>query len=128
MPRIVEALQSNVWTGMEFCTDSRPSLMAAVPVAGSSGGARGGGGGGRIRGNGSASDASVRGDEPAAMSPSMGDEGQEVVSLGSMLAYPCMFRCVGVCRGGVGKCNAENALMTKVSHLFHLCHPRSLLA
>lgn len=30
MPRIVEALQSNVWSGIEFCTSSRPSSIAAA--------------------------------------------------------------------------------------------------
>ena len=43
VPRVAEAFQSNVWTGMDFRTDSRPSALAA---AGRSRGVHGGGGGG----------------------------------------------------------------------------------
>eukprot|EP00903_Cladosiphon_okamuranus_P017799 g16382.t1 len=74
LPRIVEALQSNVWTGMEFCTDSRPSLMAAPAVAGGSKS----GGDGNIDGSGSASTSSVRDGDPAAGSSSTGPREQEV--------------------------------------------------
>ncbi len=81
MPRIVEALQSNVWTGMEFCTSNRPSLMAAAAAAATSSRSGGGGGGGGVAdGAGSVSGSSGAEDGTAALSPSVGDGQQEVVS------------------------------------------------
>lgn len=132
MPRVVEALQSNVWTGMDFCTDSRPSLMAAAVVAGSS---RGGGGGGNMGGTGSSSGSSEREGKPAAaLSASMGDGEPEVVSSGPTRFAYAMVRCIAavsrVHRGSirvgrctrrypmdmvvrVGRCTAENTLNSK---------------
>lgn len=77
VPRIVEALQSNVWTGMEFSTDNRPSLMAAASAPP---GASRHNGGGDV-GVGSVSGFSTGGEGgTAALSPSVGDGEQEVVS------------------------------------------------
>ncbi|CAM9658831.1 unnamed protein product [Scytosiphon promiscuus] len=78
VPRIVEALQSNVWTGMEFSTDNRPSLMAAATAA--PGTSRGdGAGGGNVGGVGSASGSSSGGEGGTAeLSPSIGDGEHEV--------------------------------------------------
>lgn len=85
MPRIVEALQSNVWTGMEFSTDNRPSLMAAaaaVPGVSRGGGGRNAGVVGSVSGSSSAGEAGT-----AELSPSVGDGEQEVVS--SLCASAC---------------------------------------
>lgn len=109
MPRIVEALQSNVWTGMEFCTDSRPSLMASAAVAGGSKGGGGGGGDGNVGGTGSATGSSERGGEPAATSPSMGGGEQEVVSFGSTLTASIVPMYIVV---RVGKFAAKNTPKT----------------
>lgn len=92
MPRVVEALQSNVWTGMEFCTDSRPSLTAAVAAAGSSRS----GGDGNVDGAGSASTSSERDGEAAAVSSSTGRGEQEVVSFGSIHARVSIAHLVAV--------------------------------
>ncbi|CBJ28531.1 IRC6, uncharacterised protein interacting with AP adaptor complexes [Ectocarpus siliculosus] len=68
VPRIVEALQSNVWTGMEFLSSNRPSLMAAVATAAAGGSRNDGaaGDGGNVGGTGSVSGSSGGEDGTAA--------------------------------------------------------------
>ncbi|CAN0058489.1 unnamed protein product, partial [Ectocarpus sp. 8 AP-2014] len=75
VPRIVEALQSNVWTGMEFLSSNRPSLMAAVATA-AVGGSSAAGDGGNVGGTGSVSGSSGGEDgTAAALSSTAGADG-----------------------------------------------------
>lgn len=91
VPRIVEALQSNVWAGMEFLSSNRPSLMAAVATAavGDSSNDSGAGDGGNIGGTGSVSGSSGGEDgTAAALSSTVGaDGGHEVVSVRYFFPY-----------------------------------------
>ncbi|CAN0365451.1 unnamed protein product [Ectocarpus sp. 12 AP-2014] len=83
VPRIVEALQSNVWTGMEFLSSNRPSLMAAVATAAVGGSRNDGaaGGGGNVTGTGSVSGSSGGEDgTAAALSSTAGADGGHEVS------------------------------------------------
>ena len=90
VPRVVEALQSNVWAEMNFCTGSRPSSRSV------GGGGDGGGGGGGIGGideggggigvaSSSSGDGGDRGEmdtvgEGSSLSGAPGHAGEEVVS------------------------------------------------